>query len=116
MGGGVIEHPYGSTLWNEKSLSLPLPGILDEFGGFTLCVNQSWWGHKAQKKTFLYIVGCPYDKLPPIPICFNAVEYVVRPAKNGRGAKIISKKEREATPINLAKWLIEVAMNCKITN
>lgn len=111
--GGVLEHPYGSSLWPEKDL--PMPGIIDKFGGFSLCVNQSWWGHKAQKKTMLYIVGCKYTQLPPIPISFNLIEHVVRPSKNGRGAKIITKKEREATPIDFAKWLIRVADICNKT-
>jgi hypothetical protein len=51
--GGVLEHPYGSALWDVAKL--PYPGNIDDFGGYTLCVNQSWWGHKAQKKnTSLY--------------------------------------------------------------
>jgi len=109
--GGVLEHPYGSTLWNE--VPLPMPGKKDTWGGYSILVNQNWWGHKAQKKTLLYIVGCTPDKLPPIPISFDAIEYVVRPARNGTGAKIITKKEREATPIRFAEWLIRVADKCR---
>src|ERR1700748_1108174 len=40
--GGVLEHPYGSTLWDEIRLNMPLPGQKDEYGGYMLCVNQSW--------------------------------------------------------------------------
>lgn len=114
--GGVLEHPYGSTLWNDLQINLPMPGQRDVFGGFTICINQSWFGHKAQKKTMLYIVGCSPSDLPNLPISFDAIEYVVRPSKNGRGAKIITKREREATPIAFAKWLIETATICNETN
>lgn len=116
--GGVLEHPYGSKLWEEliDGCRLPKPGRFDVFGGYTICINQSWYGHKAQKKTFLYIVGCPKAMLPNIPITYDAIEYVVRPSKNGTGAKIITKKEREATPPRLAKWLIDVATTAGLLN
>lgn len=110
--GGVLEHPYGSALWKE--VPLPSPGTRDVFGGYTILINQSWFGHKAQKKTLLYIVGCKPSELPPIPISFDIVEYVVRPAKKFRKAKIITKPEREATPIKFAEWLIAVAEKCAI--
>lgn len=54
--GGVIEHPQGSEAWNAHGL----PGSMekaDDFGGWTLPVFQSWWGHQAIKPTWLYIVG-----------------------------------------------------------
>lgn len=115
--GGVLEHPRKSKLWAE--MNLPQPGKTDEYGGYTICVNQSWWGHKAEKQTFLYIVGCDRNELPPIPISFSAIEYTVSSKikkKSGRRIKKeITKKEREETPIELAKWLIEVAKKCKTT-
>ncbi len=114
--GGVLEHPRASKLWKE--MNLPMPGEVDEYGGYSICVNQSWWGHKAEKKTLLYIVGCKIGGLPPIPISFNAIEYTVgskKKKKSGRRTKKeITKKEREATPVEFAKWLIEVANKCKV--
>jgi hypothetical protein len=114
--GGVLEHPRGSKLWPEY---LPLPGNTDDFGGFTILIHQSWFGHKAEKKTFLYICGIDRKDLPEIPIKFDAIEYTVSSQiklKSGRRIKKeISKKEREETPINLAKWLIKVAQKCKRT-
>src|SRR6185437_10212508 len=53
--GGALEHPATSSLWKE--MPLPMPGEIDMWGGFTICVDQFWWGHKAQKRTFLYICG-----------------------------------------------------------
>jgi hypothetical protein len=112
--GGVLEHPRASKLWEE--LNLPVGNETDEFGGYTICVNQSWWGHKAEKKSLLYICGVPRNLLPVIPINFDAIEYTVASRikkKTGRRVKKeITKKEREATPVEFAKWLIQVAALC----
>lgn len=111
--GGVLEHPSGSQLWNH--MKLPLGNQTDSYGGYTISINQSWFGHKAEKKTLLYICGCSRSSLPEIPISFDLVEYVVS-SKIRKGAPgfrpEISKSEREATPIKLALWLIEVAELC----
>jgi hypothetical protein len=106
--GGVLEHPRGSKLW--KHLDLPTGNKTDEYGGYSLSVNQSWWDHRAEKKTLLYIVGCERSELPQMPLKFDAIEYVVAPSKNnhGKGIKSITKKEREQTPVEFAKWLIEI--------
>jgi hypothetical protein len=64
--GGVLEHPARSKLWPEYKL--PRPGHTDSFGGFTLPVDQHWFGHRAKKATFLYIVGTSPKDLPPIPL------------------------------------------------
>lgn len=112
--GGVIEHPVGSKLWKE--MQLPLDGSCDKYGGFTLKVNQSWWGHRAEKATLLYICGCLRKNVPLIPINFDAIQYTIASSikkKSGKRTMMeVTKKEREATPINFAKWLIEVAACC----
>lgn len=54
--GGVLEHPARSELWAAQKL--PQPGERDQYGGWTLPISQYWWGHRAEKKTWLYIVGC----------------------------------------------------------
>jgi hypothetical protein len=54
--GGVLEHPVGSLLWEKAGL--PAPGQIDAHGGWTLPIHQNWWGHRAEKATLLYIVGC----------------------------------------------------------
>lgn len=107
--GGVLEHPRGSKLW--KFLNLPMPGVIDKFGGFTILIHQSWFGHKAEKKTLLYIVGLKPNELPPIPIKFDAIEYTISSKIKKYSGRLIkkevSKKYREITPIDLAKWLIK---------
>lgn len=64
--GGVLEHPFPSLLW--PTVGLPEPGSFDAFGGYTLRFPQFWFGHKANKSTQVYIVGCPPDAVPPIPL------------------------------------------------
>ena len=108
--GGVLEHPARSDLWNH--MHLPKPGeFSDEFGGYSIEVEQFHWGHKAEKRTWLYIVGC--DELPAMPRRPGKPTHVVKPRKNGTGAKIITKSEREHTPPDFARWLVDLATRCK---
>lgn len=100
--GGVLEHPMGSSLWSH--CQLPLPGApSDSFGGFTLLVEQGWWGHPAPKPTYLYIVGIPRSALPPIP-------YQLRRA--GGSVSLLPLSQREKTPLLFAHWLINLASLC----
>jgi hypothetical protein len=110
--GGIVEHPECSKLW--QTAGVHLPGKQDSFGGYTLSINQSWFGHRAQKRTLLYIVGCSQVNLPPIPISFDAIERVVRRnrATKNPTLKHISRWERDATPEALAVWLVETANRC----
>jgi hypothetical protein len=111
--GGVLEHPYKSTLWKEMELPSPKDGT-DKHGGWTLAAPQFWWGHKANKATWFYIVGCSPRNLPPIPFRLGEAEFVVQSGKRENHKPHISKAEREHTPILLASWLCEVAR--KTTN
>jgi hypothetical protein len=120
--GGVLEHPKGSTLWEEANL--PAPGKRDEWGGWSLLVNQHWWGHRAEKATLLYICGCEPRELPRMPIRLDEPTHVINTSSrhnDGRKKtyqerysrkKECSKAEREATPIAFAAWLCEVARRC----
>lgn len=58
--GGVLEHPEASHAWG--TFGLPAPPrwggwIRDIFGGWTCCVEQGHYGHRARKATWLYYVG-----------------------------------------------------------
>lgn len=115
--GGVLEHPEASTLWREASL--PKIGERDQWNGYTLPISQKWWGHRAEKKTWLYIVGVEPVDLPVMPLVLGEASHVVglysgRDKSNCRPA--ISKAEREHTPAELAVWLVEVAKRCKVKN
>lgn len=113
--GGVLEHPAASRLW--PTLMLPEPGQRDIFGGFTMPIDQDWFGHRAEKRTKLYICGIEPRDLPPFPIRLEEPTHVVSPWAGLRAGMTgyrpqLRKPEREATPIELAKWLCEVARLC----
>ncbi len=106
--GGILEHPKRSTLW--PAARLPAPGDApDEFGGYTLAVSQLWWGHRAEKKTLLYVVGCPFEFIPPIQIALLPPVALCGTSgrrKNGRrvtGLPEITKAEREHTHLAFAE-------------
>jgi len=95
--GGVVEHPFASGLWNESGCIGF--GLRDRFGGVLVPVLQSWWGHRAPKKTCLYIVG-PVPELP-----FDGAMAEGRVERMG-------KAERERTPAQFAEFLVGVARSC----
>jgi len=60
--GGVLEHPEASHAWSKFGLNKPPRSggwvNADRFGGWTCCVEQGHYGHRARKATWLYAVGC----------------------------------------------------------
>lgn len=100
--GGVLEHPHGSKLWAARQL--PRPGALpDDFGGWTLLVDQGWWGHPAPKPTWLYIVGCSRDDVGDLPVQLRRAA--------GR-TMALSPADRERTPPLFAEFLVGIARKC----
>lgn len=110
--GGVLEHPAGSTLWTAQRL--PHPGERDAFGGWTLAAPQKWWGHKAEKSSWFYIVGCQPGEIPPVPLVLGDAAYVVQSRKREDYRPHITKAEREHTPPELARWLVALATRCAL--
>jgi len=111
--GGVLEHPAESTLWAH--CGLPRPGQFpDSFGGWSMAVNQFIFGHRAEKSTWLYVVGCEPDDIPYMPIRGGRPTHCVRPTKSYPRLPSITKRER-ATPPAFAAWLVELARRCHVT-
>ena len=90
--GGVLEHPAGSTLWPAQRL--PRPGEGDGFGGWTLAAPQKWWGHKAEKETWFYVVGCEPGEMPDMPYVMAEATHVVQSRKREDYRPHITKAER----------------------
>lgn len=112
--GGVLEHPAESTLFAH--CRMPRPGQFpDEFGGYTIQIDQFHFGHRAEKSTWLHIVGVDPDDLPPIPVREGSPTHCVRPTKSYPRLPSITKAEREHTPEPLAHWLVAVAQLCERT-
>lgn len=116
--GGILEHPRGSTLWEEEAL--PKPGNVDAWGGFTLQVSQFWWGHKAEKATWLYVVGADRQAMAAdIPFVLGYPSHLVTSSSSlrRRGGfwmlPELSKSAREHTPAGFARWLVKWAGQCR---
>lgn len=107
--GGILEHPAGSLLWADQQL--PLPGApADRFGGWTLKAPQLWWGFPAEKMSWFYIVGVPRRDVQ-IPLVLRAITRSVETRKHGSRRLLpgLSHSARSRTPIDLARWLLDLA-------
>lgn len=114
--GGVLEHPEGSHAWRVFDLNIPPHDggwvVADFQGGWTCCVEQGWYGHKARKKTWLYAngIGLPpsmqWRKSPPAPE-IGETENRARRIKTGI-AQRLSKNQRAATPVEFRDMLISM--------
>ena len=118
--GGVLEHPNASKLWGDQQLPMPGQGK-DKHGGWTLAITQHWFGHRAEKKTLLYIVGCEKWKVPAIPMRLGDASHVISTGSTNHIAfgepgwrPAVSHAEREHTPPELARWLVELAKRCRV--
>ncbi|MES2597195.1 MAG: hypothetical protein V4662_17745 [Verrucomicrobiota bacterium] len=116
--GGVLEHPRGSALWDRMNLPKPYEPP-DEWGGWTMEIDQFHWGHKARKSTWLYVVGTqevplmPYRAGGPTHVVANASRTRKREGPNKAVMKSwCTKSEREQTPPAFARWLVDLARRC----
>jgi hypothetical protein len=121
--GGILEHPARSSLFNYCNLPKPNDGY-DKYGGYTIQVDQLWWGHPLQKRTWLYIVGI--SKV--LSSNFRYIDFEEKvthvfghgSGKLGRIKRRTSElrelpdNQRAKTPPRLAKWLIELARIAKV--
>lgn len=107
--GGVLEHPMGSHAWAHFGLNKPpVAGgwvMADFVGGWTCRIDQSQFGHRAQKPTWLYAVGC---ELPSLP--WARLE---RPDPGGNKRRgvlaLMSHKRRDASPPAFRDLLLSMA-------
>ena len=120
--GGVIEHPEASHAWRWFGLKTPPQkgGWIksDNYGGFTCCVAQGHYGHRAQKLTWLYAVD---TKRPDLKWgkCENKVKLLngghckeklwkERRDEGYKPIKRISTQEMMATPKEFKELLISL--------
>lgn len=123
--GGILEHPEGSHAWRAYELNTPPREggwvVADWQGGWTCCVEQGYYGHRARKATWLYANGVdlPSLKWGSAPGTFNLLDEGYH-SKEERARKIktgicqrLSKRQRAATPIEFRDLLISIAMTLK---
>lgn len=119
--GGVLEHPEGSHAWSAFGLNKPprCGGwvVADFEDGWTCCVEQGNYGHRARKATWLYAhgVNLPSLKWGKAPGSFDLLDEGFH-SKEERARKIktgicqrLSKRQRAATPVEFRDLLISIA-------
>ncbi len=139
--GGVLEHPEGSAAW--PAFGLDAPGHTggwsrcdwtDGYDGWTCCIEQGAYGHRARKKTWLYAHGVDFPSLrwghaegefAPMEDGFHsaaerqhwrqtgeAKPYSRRATQTGIVQRL-SKRQRAATPIEFRDLLLSIARTAR---
>ena len=107
--GGILEHPSGSKLWQI----LPDVGDApDDWGGFTIEIDQYDFGHVAHKKTKLYICGMDAWSIPELPAPDHTIHLCEKGKRrsicgNVEGTTRCTQYQREYTPERLIDWIEE---------
>ena len=109
--GGIIEHPEASRLFKKH-----LPDAWhfpDEYGGFTILIDQFDFGHVAHKPTKLYFCGLSLNELPPLPPKDTSLHYCEKKklrsiTGNVRGTVRCTQYQREYTPDPLIDYFESV--------
>ena len=120
--GGVLEHPEASHAWRAHGL-IPPPRAggwiaAGDGTGWTCCVEQGHYGHRARKATWLYAVG---TELPELR--WGKAEGKIRldqghhsPEERrlyGERHPRIAARECAATPVEFAELLIGMAASAR---
>lgn len=106
--GGVLEHPAYTHAWRAFGLTTPLSYgwstslFLD---GWTCEIDQAWYGHPANKRTWLYYVGAepPQMRWGPAPTTGLTVR------NDGGGGR----DQRSRTPVEFRDALLDVARSAR---
>lgn len=119
--GGVLEHPEGSHAWRRFELNLPPHEggwvNADFDGGWTCCVEQGAYGHRARKATWLFACGVELPSLRwgtapgdfvRLDEGFHSIEERRRAIKTG-ACQRLSAKQRRATPPEFRDLLLSIA-------
>lgn len=118
--GGVLEHPAYSDAWAHFMLPAPprhggwVRGIC---GGWSAHVEQSRYGHRAKKATWLYAFGA---KLPSLQWGSSLdtesealVSWCGNRVKSGESRPRVGKRAASATPPAFRDVLLEMARSAK---
>ncbi len=126
--GGVLEHPEASHAWRAHGLTRPprAGGWVEAGdGGWTCCVEQGHYGHRARKATWLYAngVGLPGLTWGASPAGvrldqgFHSKEERRAAQRLGtlraKGAKRMPRAECAATPIPFRDVLLDLARSAR---
>lgn len=122
--GGVLEHPEGSHAWRAFGLVTPpraggwvRADAVQGFDGWTCCVEQGAYGHRARKATWLYTSG---TDLPALRWGRAPGDFVraregadwQREVRTGTCQRL-SRKQRAATPPEFRDLLLGIARSAR---
>jgi hypothetical protein len=123
--GGILEHPEASHAWRIFGLCAPPRHggwvNADFLGGWTCCVEQGHYGHRARKATWLYAVG---TELPSLKWgesegerldegFHSAEERRAARAAGQRPRRRLSTAENLATPLPFRDLLLSIARSAR---
>lgn len=128
--GGVLEHPEASAAWAAHGLYAPPKSggwvVADWLGGWkhgwTCCVEQGHYGHRARKATWLYALGTdipelrwgPAKGIVKIDAGFHsAAERAAAKARGWTEPERMPTRERAATPPMFRELLLELARSVR---
>ena len=118
--GGALEHPEASAAWDAFGLNRPPRNggwvTADFDGGWTCCVEQGHYGHRARKATWLYVHGTDLPALrwgssgtrERLEDGYHSAEERRRAVKTGVCQRL-SKRQRAATPEPFRDLLLAMA-------
>jgi hypothetical protein len=125
--GGVLEHPEASSAWEAFDLAVPPrfggwihAGLMD--GGWTCCVEQGHYGHRARKATWLYAYGVtalpalkrgPSDSKVRLDEGFHSAEERRLAPADRAPVERLTKRERLATPTAFRDLLLGIARSAR---
>lgn len=119
--GGVLEHPEASHAWSHFGLNTPAKSggwIPADFeGGWTCCVEQGNYGHRARKATWLYACHVALPELTWGPSRGERLDEGFHSTEERRAARAAGQAPRKrlssyeclATPIPFRDLLISIA-------
>lgn len=126
--GGVLEHPEASAAWEAFDLSAPprsggwvRADWTSGFDGWTCCVEQGSYGHRARKATWLYAHGVDLPSLKwgaakgdfiRLDDGYHSAEERTRAVKTGARQRL-SKNQRSATPPEFRDVLLGIARSAQ---
>ena len=125
--GSVLEHPAASAAWFAFGLKTPSRAggwINADFqGGWTCCVDQGHYGHRAQKATWLYAAGVPLPSLKwgkshnriRLDDGYHSAEERRRTVRTGVCQRL-SHRQRLETPVAFRDLLLGIARGDLKTN
>jgi hypothetical protein len=123
--GGVLEHPAASSAWAAFGLKEPPRAggwiVADWEGGWTCCVDQGHYGHRAQKATWLYAVAVPLpmlrwgksDRRIRLDDGYDSREERRRKIRTGTCQRL-SQRERAETPAAFRDVLMSMALKAEL--